>query len=214
MFTSFEFYSYLFCLTVPVVIGIKAFKRLTRSFRIIWMLMAVTLVSELSAGLAGLFFGNNLWIYHLYTPVSFWLIAVYYNHRLPFFRKYRLGYLVGAAGILVELIDTFRFHSYDQMDSYAIFITAVCGLVMVLLEIGRSFLEERGSMIRNPYFQISMLFGFFWCSAAMMLASQLIFSPLQSVAAASLQFLWTVNIAVHLGFGYVFFSVVHVKMKA
>lgn len=214
MFTTFEFYSYLFCLMVPVVIGMKAFRRLTRSLQIIWILMAVTLISELAAGLAGFFFGNNLWIYHLYTPVSFWLTAVYYNHRLPFFRKYRLGYLVGAAGILVELVDTFRFHSYDQMDSYAILVTAVCGLVMVLLEIGRCFLDDKGAMIRNPYFQISMLFGFFWSSAGVMLASRLVFSPLQAVAMASLQFLWTINIAVHLGFGYVFYSVVHVKVKA
>jgi len=214
MFTVFEFYSYLMCLTLPVVIGMRGLGRFDRSLKMIWLWMAVTLASELAAGLAGLLFGNNLWVYHLYTPVSFWMIAVYYNHRLPVFRKYRLGYLVGMIGIVVELVDTLHFHAYDQMDSYAIVITSVLGLAMVLLDIGRGLMAERGAMLRNPYVQISLLFGFFWASAALMLGSQIIFSPLQVVAMASLQFLWTVNIAVHLGLGYIFSRVVGIKTAA
>ena len=211
MFTVFEFYSYLMCLMLPVVIGLRGLGRFNKSLRIIWLWMTVTLASELAAGVAGLLTGNNLWVYHVYTPVSFWMIAVYYNYRLPVFRRYRLGYLVGMIGIVVELIDTFHFHAYDQMDSYAIVVTSMLGLVMVLLEIGRGLLKERGAMLRDPYCQISLLFGFFWAFSTLMLGSEMVFSPLQAVALASLQFLWTVNIAVHLGFGYIFSRVTDLK---
>lgn len=206
MLITFMFYSYLLCLVVPVILGLCIFARLDRGMRIIWLLMTLTFLSELAAGLVGLVAGNNLFVYHLYTPLSFLVVVWYYHHRLPAFRRYKLAYLIGMAGMAAEVWDTLFYHSYDEMDAYAILITACCGLGMVLLDFGQCYLRGRDSLIRNPHLRVSLLLGLFWCASAMMLGSGMVFSSVHYIMVASLQFLWGLNILVYLGFGYVFFS--------
>lgn len=212
MVTAFKFYSYLLSLVIPVGIGIRYFRKFQPGLRTIWILMAVTLVSEFVAGLTGLVRGNNMIVYHLYTPISFWLISLYFNYRLSFFKKYHLGYLIGTSGVVAEIVDTLCYHSFEEMDRYAILHTALCGLIMMLLDCANCFLKDKRKMMTDPGLQISLLFGLFWCSSALILGGGVIFSPLQGVRWGSLEYLWTINIFLHLGIGYVFFSLTQSKL--
>lgn len=205
-FLSFQFGVYLVCLVLPLVIGIRYFRYLDTGLKLIWIFILLTFVCELTAGVVGIEWHNNLVVYHVYTPLCLALFCAYYHYRLTWIRRYRLAYLIAIAGIAVEILDTLRFDPLTTLDSNAILFSTMCIVLMSVGGVVTCIVEGKGPVRRDPHARISLLFCVFWIGFGLLLGCRDILGGAYNFVMGLVDYLWVLGILVHLGVAYVFFS--------
>lgn len=68
---------------LAVCAGIYTYKRLGKTAKVLFWLLAYTFISELVALYFRLNFGNNVFVYHLYNPVQYTLLTYAFSLELP-----------------------------------------------------------------------------------------------------------------------------------
>src|ERR1044072_8325350 len=112
-----QLYIYLFVLLFSFVCSI-ILKNKDKSNTLLCILLGLTLANELVAYFAAKKFGNNLIVYHSFSPIQFFVVALYFNYNIPEFKKYNLGIYIGIAGIILGFINTFFIQGVNVFNSF------------------------------------------------------------------------------------------------
>lgn len=97
---------YLLLLAGVSIIGLVRYKIIDTPAKIILVNIALTTLSETIAHYLSLSVSNNLMVYHLFSPIQFLLLCIYYNSIVGFFKKYNTGIVIGIIGIILSVLNS------------------------------------------------------------------------------------------------------------
>lgn len=167
----------------------------------------VTTITEIIAFLLYYTKGNNVIIYHIYSPIQLLILSVYYNQAISFFKQKRIGYVIGVSGLFISLINSlFIQQPPSSLNSYFIVIEALLVISMTLCYF-YDFLNTKLTTRRftTPDFWISCLLLLFWSFTFFRWLASL---SMPGVVSANIYYIlymmWVINIITYTGFGLVF----------
>lgn len=200
---------YLMVLLFVCLSVIRGFKRRELSLRIMAVLIIFTFFSECAAALASWKWGNNMPVYHIYTPVNLALTALYFNYSIPGFQKYHAGYLVGLVGVLAALLNTVYFQDLWVFDSHAILFSGVLIVGMALVALFNIFINtDAPAMKHNLHGWIALLLLFYWCATFLIwaLIQVLILKKSHTDILPVYIAIWIINIFFYIAIGCIFWK--------
>lgn len=199
----FKLSFYLLLLFLALYCYLRYFRRLTLSLKMLTFYLGATLLSECVAAWLSYRYHNNMPAYHVYSPVSLALVALYYNYSLSAFRKYRVGYYVAAAGIVAAVLNTIYLQHLMELDSYMVLFSGLCTIAMALYAMLHILGRNDKPVKRNIHFWISFIFLIYWICTYLIWALLQVFVITDYPEALSAVFLglWGINCITYAAFG-------------
>ena len=151
---------YLPLLFIAAAIALFYWRILSLADRWMSILLIVTIIQEcISRFLA--FQGNNFITFHIYTPIELFLISIYFDRSISFKRPYRVGIIVGVAGIILAAINTIFFQSVKGINSYFLIFEACVILSFCMLSFYRLLIRDNIIPRRMTHFWLTICFLFY-----------------------------------------------------
>jgi hypothetical protein len=160
-------YLYLALLTVVIINGLLNFKRLSKSFKVLFILITYTLFSEIVSRIIAIKRHNNMVVYHVMLPIEYILISTTYgclfnSAALKTFIKFSV-----VPFIALSLANSFFLQPVTIFPSHIFLLSNGLMLLYSLL-----FFEEMlNKTILNPIYKQ----GYFWFNTATLTMSSTIF---------------------------------------
>ena len=186
------------CLVVSCLVCLYYWSRLSGALRVLAVFLFFNLFIEISARFAGIFFGMNLPLLHLYTVGEFFLFSLFYRLILDehsIFRRY-FTHIVGAVLVLVVLNSIFIQHLFE-FNSYA---KTLVQLVIILCALDYAFrFSEQAEMetqMNRSLRLINAAVLLYYCGSLFVFMS----SQFELQTGGALQILWDINTVLNLIF--------------
>lgn len=101
-------------------------------------------------------------IYHIYSPLELVLLSLYFNECVASLRKYRAGYIVGAAGIVAAVVNARWFQPTTTMNANFLLLEGTAVVIFCLLSLQQLVLDEERALMRQAQFWITCLLLIYW----------------------------------------------------
>ncbi len=156
------YYSYLFVLLIATISSLKRSKNKSIESMLLSILLFCTLVSEVAALILIVKYKNNSFGYHIFNPIQFLLICLYYNRIIPEFKKYHIGIILGIIGLLFGIVNTLFIQSFNTFNSNYLLFESV-SIIMMSLHFFYSLLKtDKANILNYQHFWICLTFLLFW----------------------------------------------------
>jgi len=160
-----QFLVYLAVLFFSFGCSLWYYRRMHTALRIITVLLGFSLLSELASAYMALYEGSNMAWLHMSSPINLALTALYYNYAVRQFRRYHTGYIIGALGIVLAVVNTVYLQPMQVLDSNFMLFSGACIIGMALFTFLVMFRDNTQIYIaRNIHFWLSFIFLIYWCS--------------------------------------------------
>lgn len=160
----FRLYSCLIILSIATILAMIRFRSLDKGGRIFCLLLFLTFISEHTAYWLARTKGNNILVYHLYNPVEFFMLALYFNETIDIFKKKKIGIYIGIAALLLGVVNSLYIQHIDEINTYYLLFEGLCIISISLFSFYQIMLKDTyTSPIKDPHFRISFLLLFYWC---------------------------------------------------
>jgi hypothetical protein len=155
---------YILILVSVNVIGAIRWKVLAKGEKIMAILMLITLISEPIALFANIRLRNNLPVYHIFNPIEFLLISLYFNCSLRYFRKKNIGLIAGITGVVLSVLNTLFIQRITTINSFFLLFEGTAIIIYCLLSIHQLLLNEEHLPYRFAHFWITLCCLIYWSS--------------------------------------------------
>lgn len=157
-----KFGAYLALLLMVGVICIQRFKDLQRAETFIAILIWATFCAEGAATFQTLLRRNSQPIYHVFSPIEFMLMCLYFNYSIRFFRRHKIGWFLGIAGTLLAVLNTLFLQKATTINSYFLIIEGATIISCCFALFHQILLDEEELPYRFASFWFTVCFCFFW----------------------------------------------------
>jgi hypothetical protein len=159
---SSRFAVYLFILCASAIIGITRITRFNRAAKYLLLLIICTVASEYIAHYAGVTYRNNMPVYHIFAPLQFFLVGVYYNYNIDTFKRNNIGIYIGIAGVILSILNSLFLQPINTFNTYFLLFSGFSIISMSLYSFYRILENEEVELFKNPHFWFSSILLFFW----------------------------------------------------
>lgn len=196
---------YFALLLIVCSIGLIRYRRMDKAFRLLVLLMLITLCCEVLALLADKLWHNNMPLYHVFTFVELSCIIWYYFYSVGHEKK-----KVNPWGIIVGLgiVTLLNIIFLEPITTLNVNMLLVEGFVISLIALSALFRIFRNDEIVEPiyngHFWIWCLLLLFWCFTYFFWGFHklLMIDPVRMKMLFKIQ--WLLNIATYAGIATVF----------
>ena len=157
-------YPYFILLGIINILSVWQWKALAKEDKIIALLIGLTTIEEIIAALASHKFQNNLWVFHIYSPIEFFLISLYFNYCIRTFRKKKIGLGIGLFGIVLAICNTLFIQKITTINSYYLLFEGSLVIIYCLLSFHQILMDEERLPYRFAHFWITICFIIYWSS--------------------------------------------------
>lgn len=147
---------------VAMLTSIFRWRMLKHSERIISVLLMCTVLSEIFAYYFMTRYSNNMYVYHVFSPLEFVFISVYYNQTVSFLKRNYIGILIAFLGCVAALVNALHFQPIDTFPSLFLLFEGFIIIILSLLSFFDILYKEDYKLVRNPQFWITFNFLIFW----------------------------------------------------
>jgi hypothetical protein len=188
----------LACLVVTCFLCVQHWSRLTAAFRILAVFLFFNLFIEIAARFAGIVYGMNLPLLHLYTVGELLLFSLFYQKILDgssVFRRY-YNWIVWTILVLVVLNSIFIQHLFE-FNSYAKTLVQIL-IILYALDYAFRFSEqaEMETQMNRSLRLINSAVLLYYCGSLFVFMS----SQFELETGGALQILWDINTVLNLIF--------------
>ena len=163
MYYSVLYFLCLLVLLVASLISVIRFREISRSLKLLSLLLITNFLAEGTAFVCGRIFHNNMMVYSLYSPLELFIVCIYFNYSIAIFRQKHIGYWFGALGIVVGGINCIFFQPLNGPNNYFLLFEGILTISLVLFAFARIMIEDAGQKLtHNPHFWVGIAFVFFW----------------------------------------------------
>ncbi|RZL20417.1 MAG: hypothetical protein EOO89_00240 [Pedobacter sp.] len=195
----------LYIAAVAIAFACSLFRlRVTgRAFRTLSALLGITLVAESVAHYYAMVYHNNLAVYHVYTPALLILTAIYYHQASPLLRKYNMGFAISILAVIMAIVNSLYLQPIHTFNSNYVLFTGFCIISMALTTFYQYYTDNKEiNLTRNPEFQVSLVFLFYWSSTFISYAFHEVL-PVREFHKVY-WFIWLVNMATYSSLALIF----------
>lgn len=162
MFQLQLYYFYLFVLLIAATTSVRGNKIKSIENKLLSILLICTLISEISALILIAKYKNNSFGYHIFNPIQFLIICLYYNRIIPEFKKYHIGVILGSLGLLFGIINTLFIQGFNTFNSNYLLFESVA-IIMMSLHFFYSLIKtDKSNTMSYQPFWICLTFLLFW----------------------------------------------------
>jgi hypothetical protein len=143
------------------VLAAYRWKALTKPEKFVALLMPVTLIAEIIAAFSANIWKNNYPVFHIYSPVEFLLISLYFNYTVSLLRKNNVGIILGLAGIPAAILNTFFLEPILTINAYYLLFEGVGIIFYGLCALYEDLLSE-SRVYNKSSFWLTLSFLVYW----------------------------------------------------
>jgi len=153
---------YILLLLCINLLSISRWKKFRIAEKLIAVLIFITVFAEVIAAYAVQRWHNNMPIYHVYTPLEFFLISLYFNYSIKAFRRKNFGVLLGVIGVLLSFCNTLFLQKITTINSYFLMFEGTVIIGYCLLSFHQILMDEERLPYRFAHFWMTVCFMIFW----------------------------------------------------
>lgn len=157
-----RFIVYLLLLVLAFVSGAYRWKLLSEADKWLCFLLLLTVLQEIIAYASGWLFRNNLFTYHVYSPLELFIICMYFNDCVPVLRKKNLGLWIGTAGIVLSIVASTWLQPLSGFNSLFLMFEGLCVILLCMFAFYKLLLQEDISLRGMAHFWITVCFLVYW----------------------------------------------------
>jgi hypothetical protein len=203
---QFSYIVYLAIIFFALVCGLFRYGRMQPASRILIILLGYTLISEYLADFLAKKFHNNMPVYHVYAPVQFFTISLYFNDSIEEFKRKNIGWYIGITGVIVSLLNSLFLQPFNTFNSYFLLFSGFVIISMSLFAFYKILENDDVGVLNNPHFWFNFILLFFWSTTYIFWSLFKIlgerFPQIMSTYVNII--LFSVSALTYLGFGLVF----------
>lgn len=197
-----RFYIYIVILLFAFTASLLRVRRLDKAFIYLMLILGLTLLSEVIAHVLAVRKHNNMIVFHFYSPMLLLLAALYYHYSNPIIRRYNTARYVCITGIAAAILNTCYLQPLSSFNTNYILFTGFCIIGMALITFYHYYMNyDEINLIKNPYFQVSLLFLFYWSSTFISFAFHELLD--EQAFHGVYQFIWVVNVITYSSLGFI-----------
>lgn len=155
-------YIYLAVIAVALYCSLLAYRPNSNESKLLSLLLGITLCSETTTCILAVTIRNNLPVYHIFSPVQFLLIALYFNESIPAFKKNATGIWIGISGIILSVLNSACLQGFNQFNSNFLLFESISIIAMSLQMFYHLIRQDDILPFRSQHFWISLIFLLFW----------------------------------------------------
>lgn len=184
-----------------------------KSLKILCKLFFITLIVEILAYYTAIKYRNNMPVYGAFGVLQFFLIALYFNYSVDYFKEKNIGIYVGAIGSSLGLVNYFFVQKPYAFNTYFLLAESIIVVAMSLIAFYNMLQSDNDMRLRNnPHFWFTAIFLFFWTATFLFWGLYDFLIEQIKVNAGLLHLsLILINVITYIGFGTVF--LLYPKMK-
>ena len=202
---SFELLLYFVLLSIGAFFTLRNWNCLTVSDRHIGILVLLTVISEITAEVLSAKIRNNMYVYHVYSPLEFVLISLYFNNRIEALKNRNIGILIALAGIIVAGLNTIFVQRPNSLNSNFLLFEALVIICLCVYSFYKIIKDEHEKTVTSVHFWVTSLLLFYWSFVFFFWGAYSIFTAEKPSFFYDLFYLlWFINILTYGGFALVF----------
>ncbi len=199
--------TYFTVLIGAVIIGSINYKNIDTPLRITLFYLIVTALAETVAFYCAKELKNNLLVYHIYNPIQLAILSLFYNSIIHTFKRYRVGYSIAIAGLVLSIINALFFQ--NPLSSLNTYFLVAESIIIVGLSLYYFYyylhLDYITSKSVRSHFVISCILLIFWSFTFFYWLAGLSIRITLSDQGAWMKFMiMGISIITYTGFGLVF----------
>lgn len=198
---------YIVLLAGVSIIGISRYRIIDTPAKIIVILLTLTTISETLAQILSLTIKNNLLVYHIFSPIQFVLLSLFFNYQISFFKKHYIGIVLAVIGLVLSVINSiFIQHPLTTFNSYFLVVESILVIGMTLCYF-YDFLNTTHitKQFTTPHFWMACILLLFWSFTFFIwLVGETIPSVTANYVTLIRYMMYTINMITYTGFGVVF----------
>ncbi|XZF13922.1 hypothetical protein ACTHGU_19230 [Chitinophagaceae bacterium MMS25-I14] len=102
-------------------------------------------------------------VYAIYSLFEFGMISAYFNYSIDIFRKKNAGLWIGAAGIIIGILNIIFLQPVYTLNSYFLFFEGIFIISMALFSFFRLLLmQDELKLHTYHHFWFAVILSFFW----------------------------------------------------
>lgn len=204
---SIYFLTYILLIAAGFTASMVNRKKLSKADTCISILLLITFISEMLNHFSQqLFHNNGMFIFHIFTPVEFLLICIYYNASIPNLRKRNIGLVLGCVGLLVAILNAVFLQRFSQLNSLMLLFEGFFTIALSLFALYNILLQEDVNFKKSAHFWISV-FLLIYFAFTFMRWGVLYFGMRSNSGAMLLGYLhWSINVLFYGSFFIVFIN--------
>lgn len=204
---------YLTIVCFAMVIGLIQFPKLDKASKILVFYLAATFLTEGTASILAIFYKtNNLFLYHIYSPLQFLLISLYYSYSAGRSSAQKWGWIIGSLGIVISILNSIYLQPLQELNTHFVVLESFLIIGMSLLAFYRLLISDDISIFKMPHFWFSSIFLVFWSFTFFYwLVGAFIFRAMPGNTMWLKMMIWFINIITYFAIATVFLS--YKKMK-
>lgn len=196
---------YLGIILCSIIIGIVRIKILHKSAKLVIILLALSLLSEYFADVFARKQQNNMVVYHFYAPMYLFIVSMYFNESIEYFKKNGIGVIIGITGIITAVLNSSFLQPITTLNSYFLLFMGSVIISMSLYAFYVILENDNIDALTNPHFWISFILLFFWSTTYInwsiyKIIGTKVFQIMPFIGTALL----SISALTYLGFGLVF----------
>jgi hypothetical protein len=191
------------------VTGLIYFKKMDKASRIIVLFIVSTFISEAIATFLAVKYHNNIFVFHIYSPIQILLLSLYFNFSIEKFHKKNIGWIVGALIVCFSIINSLFIQNFSKAFNSNILIVGAFVIIAMCLYSFYDLLlgDDVVELLSIKRFWYTALLLTFWSfTFCYWLVWQALFQPTSGNIKWLSVMIWTINVLCYSGFAIVFLS--------
>lgn len=156
LFFKNALYAGYIALIISFVVGVARFRQLNNDQKLLFVLITLALLIELTGRILWHLRINNLFLYHFYSVAEFVLLGVLYVRHLDGLIESVYIRFILAVFVLFALVNTLFFQSLQQFNSHVTFAESLLLIIFSILYFYKELRDlENRNLDRVPMFWIN-----------------------------------------------------------
>jgi hypothetical protein len=156
-----RFLTYMSILVVSFISSIRHRHYLQTADKWISFLLLLTLVSEMIAKYTTVVYQNDMYVYHVYSPLELLLLSLYFNERIALLKKYNVGLFIGGAGIILAVLNAILWQPLHTINSVFLMYEGFAVIGLCLYSFYRLLMDEE-EILKNVHFWFTTILLIYW----------------------------------------------------
>jgi hypothetical protein len=152
----------LICSLLPVIACGIRFKLLDAASRVFFVLLSFAFLTECVACYAAVKYHDNTAVYNISDLAQIFLIMLYFNYCIPFFRKRNIGLFFGILSSLLGILNFVYFQSINTYDNIFFLYQGSLVLTMGIILYRQLLLSPHIEVRLNPHFWLAVALASFY----------------------------------------------------
>lgn len=145
--------------------AIFRYRNVDKATRLIFYWIWLGVVTEGIGEITKNRYGTNIHVYGISCLMEFFILCSYFNESVPTLKKKHLGLLIGAAGILLGLLNILFLQPLNRLNSNFLFFEALVIVCLSLYALYRKFADPDLRLLKESHFCLACLLLFYECAS-------------------------------------------------